>query len=132
MNKIQVLRNSQYNQDWREWAIDVVGAGMFFSGYISDLYDLIKSRRADTIKEALNKYGDEVYKVRMAEMQAAVQRAAETTAEESIKQTAKMNQMAKDTHKIAKAAQRTTRATTVNAIINYGTYRNTKKINKKL
>jgi len=111
-------RDSPISRARREWALDIVGEDLFYSPCINDLHDLIKSRRADTIKEALNKYDDEQYKARMAEMQKAVQSAAEATAAESAKQTAKMGEIA--------------RTARINTAINYGTYRNTKKINDKL
>lgn len=71
----------------RAWALEVIGEDLFYSSCIRDLYELVQSRRADNLKEALNKYDDEKYKARMQEMQQAAQRAAEAAAEEAKKQT---------------------------------------------
>lgn len=89
------------------WAIDVVGRDLFYSACISDLYNLVKSRRADSLKEALNKYDDEQYKARMKEMQRAIQNASEVSAAEAVKQTAYSRDIAKSAHQTATAAKAT-------------------------
>lgn len=88
-------------------AVDFVGEDMFSYGCIEDLYDLIKSRRADNLKEALNLYDDSVHKARMEEMQAAIQNASEVAAAETAKQTALAKDIAKSTHQAATAAKAT-------------------------
>ena len=88
-----------------EWAKDIVGDNMFNSQCIVDLYDLIKNRRADSLKEALNLYDDIQYKARMEASQAAIQNAAEVAAAESVKQTAYSKEAAKNTHQTATAAK---------------------------
>lgn len=108
-----------------QWAVDVVSEDLFYSECIADLYDLIKSRRADNLKEAMNKYDDELYKRRMEEMQSAIKNASEVAAAESVKQTARMKSIDKNTRQTATAAK-------ITAATSYGTYRNTKKIRKKL
>lgn len=75
----------------RAWALEIIGEDLFYSSCIDDLYNLVKSRRADNLKEALNKYDDEQYKARMQEIQQAAQRAAEASAEEAKKQTEKLD-----------------------------------------
>lgn len=105
------------------WAIDIVGKDLFNSECIFDLQDLIRSRRADTLKEALNKYDDELHKRHMEEMQSAIQNASEVAAEEAVKQTARMKSIDKNTRQAATAAK-------VTAATSYGTYRNAKKINR--
>lgn len=90
-----------------EWAKDIVGEGMFHSQCIGDLYDLIKNRRADNLKEALNLYDDNQYKARMEASQAAIQNATEVQAAESVKQTAYAKETAKNTHQTATAAKAT-------------------------
>lgn len=89
------------------WAVDVVGRDMFYSACIDDLYNLIKSRRADSLKEALNKYDDEQHKMHMEEMQRAIQNASEVTAAESVKQTAYSVDIAKSAHQAATASKAT-------------------------
>lgn len=90
-----------------EWAKDIVGEEMFYSQCIGDLYDLIKNRRADNLKEALNLYDDIQYKARMEASQVAIQNATEVAAAESVKQTAYAKEMAKNTHQTATAAKAT-------------------------
>lgn len=90
-----------------EWAKDIVGEGMFYSQCIGDLYDLIKNRRADNLKEALNLYEDIQYKARMEASQAAIQNASEIQAAESVKQTAYAKEIAKSSHQAATAAKAT-------------------------
>lgn len=99
-----------------QWAKDIIGEDMFFSDIISALYDLIKSRRADSLKEALNKFDDTLHKQHMEQMQRSIQ-------EEAIKQTARMGQIAANTKEAAQAAK-------ISAAANYGTYLNTKSIDK--
>lgn len=89
------------------WAKDVVGEDMFYSQCIGDLYDLIKNRRADSLKEALNLYDDNQYKARIEASQAAIQNATEVAAAESVKQTAYAKETAKNTHQAATAAKAT-------------------------
>lgn len=91
----------------KRWAIDVVGADLYYSGCIEDLYNLVKSRRADNLKEALNKYDDSQHKSRMEEMQRAIQNASEITAAESVKQTEFAKATEANTHRAATAAQAT-------------------------
>lgn len=88
-------------------AIDFVGEDLFSYGCIEDLYNLIKSRRADSLKEALNLYDDAQHKARMEEMQMAIQNASEVTAAESAKQTAYSQQIAKTSQQAATAARAT-------------------------
>lgn len=89
------------------WAKDIVGEEMFYSECIGDLYDLIKNRRADNLKEALNLYDDNQYKARMEARQAAIQNATEIQAVEAVKQTAYLEETAKNTHQSATAAKAT-------------------------
>lgn len=80
-----------------EWAKDIVGERMFSSLCVGDLYDLVKSRRADSLKEALNLYDDIQHKARVEEGQAAIQRAAEKTADEAAMQTVYIKRIARNT-----------------------------------
>lgn len=88
-----------------EQAIDYVGKDMFEYPKIAELYNLVKSRRADSLKEALNLYDSVQHNMRMEDMQAAIQNAAEVQAIETAKQTAYSKEIAKNTHKTATAAQ---------------------------
>lgn len=88
-----------------EWAKDIVGEKFFYSACIGDLYDLVKGRRADNLKEALNLYADVQYKARMEATQAAIQNASEISAAEAVKQTAYSKIIAKNTHQAATAAK---------------------------
>lgn len=107
MNEIDVLRDGLNKSGKKPWAIDVVGREMFYSGCVSDLYNLVKGRRADSLKEALNKYDDAQHKMRMEQMQMAIQNASEITAEESAKQTVLQQQIELNTHQAATAAKAT-------------------------
>lgn len=123
LNEIYTLRDSLNNSEKLNWAIDVIGKDLFYSACIDDIYNLIKSRRADSLKEALNKYDDEQHKARMEEMQQAIQNASEVTAAESVKQTAYSKDIAKSSHQAATAAKAT-------AYHTRRTAQNTKKIAK--
>lgn len=105
LEEVYTLRNNLNDSGKITWAIDVVGRDMFYSACISDLYNLIKSRRADSLKEALNKYDDEQHKAHMEEMQRAIQNASEVTAAESVKQTAYSKDIAKSAHQTATASK---------------------------
>lgn len=107
LDEVYALRDELINLGKRDWAIDVVGKDLFYSACIQDLYNLIKNRRADNLKEALNKYDDSEHKARMEQMQAAIQNASEITARESVKQTAYSQEIAKNSHKAATAARQT-------------------------
>lgn len=125
INEVYAVREDIINSGKQAWAVDIVGKDMFYSACIKDLYDLIKNRRADNLKEALNKYDDTLYKKRMEEMQETIQQASLVSAMEATKQTESMKEIERHAQSAAKTAK-------VNAAINYGTYRNTKKINQKL
>lgn len=107
LEEVYALRNNLNDSGKITWAVDVVGSDMFYSACISDLYNLIKSRRADSLKEALNKYDDEQHKAHMEEMQRAIQNASEVTAAESVKQTAYSADIAKSAHQTATASKAT-------------------------
>lgn len=111
-------RDNLINSGKLTWAIEIVGEELFCGPCISDLYNLVKSRRADNIKEALNKYDEIQHRVRMEKMQKSIQTAAEISATESKKQTEHAYQI----EQIAKT----------NAAINYKKYKELKKINKKI
>lgn len=108
-----------------QWAVDVVGSEYFNTQIIKKLYDLISGRRADSIKEAINLYETIKYQENMQNMQNSVLQLTQENAA-----------LAKEQAEYARQTERNTRAAAntakVNAAINYGTYRNTKKINKKL
>lgn len=87
------------------WALDVVGQDMFDIECVKQLYILLKTRRADNLKEALNKYDDIMYKTRMENMQYATQKAAEISASESIKQTEKLEKIEKSSKEAADMAK---------------------------
>ena len=89
------------------WAVDIVGSDLFNSESISELIEIVRSRRADTLKEALNKYDSEKHTNRMEEIQRAIQNASELAAIESVKQTAYAKETAESTHQAATAAKAT-------------------------
>ena len=107
LNEVYALRDELEKCGKKKWALDVVGRDMFYSACIQDLYNLIKNRRADNLKEALNKYDDSQHKARMEEMQASIQNASEISAREAVKQTAYSQEIAKNTHQAATAAKAT-------------------------
>lgn len=89
------------------WAMDVIGKELFNSACVEMLMDIVKSRRADNLKEALNKYDSSAHTNKMEEMQRAIQNASEIAAEESAKQTVYAEETAKNTHQAATAAKAT-------------------------
>lgn len=107
----------------------------FRSNYIAEKYNTVaalteiigylEDGRADSKKEAINLYESVQHELRMEEMQKSIQDATEATAAEATKQTSRLDNIEKNTHQAAQTAK-------VNAAISYGTYRNTKKVNKKL
>lgn len=107
LDEVYVLRDDLNNSGKKTWAVDIVGRDMFYSACVQDLYNLIKNRRADSLKEALNKYDDSQHKARMEEMQASIQNASEISAREAVKQTAYSQEIAKNTHQAATAAKAT-------------------------
>ena len=88
-----------------KWAKDIVGRDMFYSGCVSDLYNIVKSRRADNLKEALNKYDETQFRARVEETQASIKNASEVAALESAKQTELAKKIEHNTHQAATAAQ---------------------------
>lgn len=107
LQEVYSIREELEKSGKKPWAIDVVGNDMFCSSCIRDLYDLLKNRRADNLKEALNKYDDAQHKARMEEMQAAIQNASEVAAKEAVKQTEYSSEIANNTRKTAIAAKKT-------------------------
>ena len=101
------VRNEIENSGKIDWAIEIIGEEMFDSNCIFDLYNLLKSRRADNLKEALTQYDDMQYKARMEKMQADIRNASEITAQESAKQTEYQKQTAINTNEAASAAKQT-------------------------
>lgn len=99
--------NDFYASGKKEWALDIVGQDMYYSACIEDLYNLLQNRRADNLKEALNKYDDTLHRARMEEMQAAIKNASELSAEEAAKQTALAQAIEKNSHQAATAAKAT-------------------------
>ncbi len=89
------------------WAEDIIGKELLYSEAVDELINIVKSRRADNLKEALNKYDSSQHLNRMEEMQAAIQNAAELSAVEAIKQTAYAQETAKSAHEAATAAKLT-------------------------
>lgn len=87
------------------WAIEIIGEDLFSLESVNQLIEIVKSRRADTLKEALNKYDNTVHTNRMEEMQAAIQNASELAAVESVKQTELAAQTARSAHQAATAAK---------------------------
>ncbi len=107
IDELQANIDSLVSSGRKRWAIDVIGNDMYYSGCVEDLYNLVKSRRADNLKEALNKYDDSQHKARMEEMQKAIQNASEITAAESVKQTEFAKAIEANTHKAATASMAT-------------------------
>lgn len=106
LNELVNLRANLVDGGKYEWVINIVGEEMFYSPCVEDLYELVKSRRADNIKEALNKYDETKYKARMEEMQRSIRNSAEISASESMKQTKKMERIEEYTKKTAKSAKK--------------------------
>lgn len=123
-DEVYEVRNAFIQGEKLRWAEAVVGKDMLYTACINQLYELVKTHRADSLKEALNKYDDVTHKMNMEEMQAAIQNATEIAVVESVKQTAQLEQIEKNTHKAARAAQ-------INAAYSHGIYRNTKELRRK-
>ena len=84
------------------WLVDLLPDNMIQLGIVNELVDLVKKRRADSFKEALNLYETIQHENRMEEMQARQANAAEVAATESIKQTAAAAVTAYNTYQTAK------------------------------
>lgn len=120
LDKMYEIRDTIIGDGRLEWAINAVGEDMFYSKVINELYILVKTRRADTIKEAVNKFDEQKFRELMIGKQEAIQNAVEATAIESAKQSAQLKQIEKNTHQAARAAK-------MSAAYNMGTYVNTRK-----
>ena len=107
------------------WAIDVVGDEFFCTPFVKELMSYLSSRRADNLKEAIQQYDLHTHNFNMESMQADIKDASERTAIEAAKQTEYAKQTEKNTKATANAAK-------ANAVINYATYKNVKKIRKSL
>lgn len=101
LNKVCAKREELFNGGKKSWVISVVGEDMFYSACIGDLYDLVKSHRADNLKEALNLYDDALHKARMEKMQEEIKNTSEVAAKESVKQTALARQTARAARRTA-------------------------------
>ena len=88
-----------------DWAVDIVGEDIFYCRGVGDLINLISTRRADNLKEALNLYDSSKHRERMEEMQAGVLANSDTMAMESAKQTALHHQIEQNTREAATAAK---------------------------
>lgn len=110
-----------------DWAIDIVGEDIFYCRGVGDLINLISSRRADNLKEALNLYDSSKHRERMEDMQAGMLANSDTMAMESAKQTALQNKIEKNTRETATAAK----WTAVNTRRTYSTIKRAEKDTKK-
>ena len=88
-----------------EWAVGIVGEAWFNPEDISGLTDLIKSGRADSLKEALNLYDDVQHRKRMESMQMDVKLATEISASEAMKQTREMQAQSQQMQRQAQQLQ---------------------------
>ena len=130
-NDLIARKNEMANSPMIQWAYDVIGEDMFDIDSIQMLYNIIKSRRADTLKEALNKLDDEFHKARMEQMQQDIKNAAEKTATEAAKQTAHLKEVEQSAKETAAAARQTAAATTVSALADYDAYKTRQQLKKK-
>ncbi|MGN0389813.1 MAG: hypothetical protein ACI4L2_03285 [Wujia sp.] len=89
------------------WCIDCIGEEFYSISAIDDIYGMIKSRRADSIKEAINQIDATKYRERMESAQQAILNATEMAAEEAVKQTAYSKETAKSAHESATYAKAT-------------------------
>lgn len=106
------------------WAVDVVGEELFDSEAVNILYRIIDGRRADTMKEALNKYDEEIYRQNMRDMQLAAQQAAEAAVAEAIKQTNTLKNIEQNNAQTAKV----TRASSMINILEHSSAQQQKKL----
>jgi hypothetical protein len=83
------------------WGIDCVGEEFYNAAAIEEIYAIIKSRRADNFKEAINLLDETKYRARMESAQQAILNASEIAAEEEVKQTQYMKNIEKNTHQSA-------------------------------
>lgn len=92
-NQIEIVNEEleQFNATGKiDWAIGVVGEELFNPEDINGLAELVRTGRADNLKEALNLYDDVMHRKRMEAMQRDVVVATEISATEAIKQTQQM------------------------------------------
>lgn len=100
------------------WGKEIVGEEMLHTEAVDMLIGYIKARRADNIKEALNKYDTDCHEQRMEYMQQEIDNAAQIQALEAQKQT--------------QYAKATAIASSITAYNSWRTRKTTKKIYKKL
>ena len=123
LGKVQEEINELNASGQIEWGRGVVGEEFFNRTSIIELYNLIKSRRADNFKEALNVYDSMKHRERMETMQQTIQDASLQAAAEASKQTDAMKEIERNTYSAAKTAK-------VNAAINYSAYRTAKQLSR--
>lgn len=103
----ELLLKSEFEGSGKvEWVSDILGDDRLEYAVVEELYFLVKSRRADSIKEALNKLDDELHKARMEEMQQAIKDSAEISAMASIKQTQQLEQIEKEMAETARSVKK--------------------------
>lgn len=123
LKEIQGELDDLYGSGAIDWVNDVVGEELANIQDVNELVNLVKNRRADTLKEVLNVYDNIRHQTRMEEMQYSIQQAAEATAVETAKQTEQLRVIEKNTHQAASASK----AAAASA---YATYKTAKKVNK--
>lgn len=112
-----------FNEESTIWAIDALQEKYFDINAVTSILAYLVHRRADNYKEALNLYEEELHRYRMEELQQQILYNAEKTAQITEQNAERLKNVECSTASAAKIAK-------INAVLNYATYTNIKKIRK--
>ena len=117
--------NEVLNDNITIWAINSLQDQYFDLRVVSDLITYVSCRRADSLKEAINLYEEEKHRNRMEEIQNSILETTEQNLAVSQAQMESLQAIERNTKSAARTAK-------VNAVINYASYSNIKKIRKRI
>ena len=125
--RLAIEVNDFANSDKVRWAEDVVGSEFFSVDRVETLYNFISSKRADSIKEAINLYDVHQHQQKMENMQTEVLLLNRNMSKEMQNQTKEIYNQSKNLREIGKNTKSASRMNKVNVLINYKIYKNTNK-----
>ncbi len=105
------------------WAMDALQEKYFDINAVNCFLNYITYRRADSYKEAVNLYEEEIHRFKMEELQQMILENAEKT-------TQMTEQNLQTLKKVEASTASATRTARINAVMNYATYSNIRKMRK--
>lgn len=111
------------NDDKTIWAMDILQDKYFDLNAVTCFLNYLIYRRADSYKEAVNLYEEELHRFRMEELQESILENAEKTARIT-------EQNAQTLKNVEASATSAARAAKIGAVINYATYKNIREMRK--